>query len=66
MMSTMKEKFQVGVNKVKSAIKKAKKTSGFLAKLLVIAGLLGTIFYLFKDKIKDAIPNITGYIRDIF
>lgn len=66
MMSTMKEKFQVGVNKVKSAIKKAKKASGFLAKLLVIAGLLGTIFYLFKDKIKDAIPNITGYIRDIF
>lgn len=66
MMSTMKEKFQVGVNKVKSAIKKAKKASGFLAKLLLIAGLLGTIFYLFKDKIKDAIPNITGYIRDIF
>lgn len=66
MMSTVKEKFQAGVNKVKSAIKKAKKTGGFLAKLLLIAGLLGTIFYLFKDKIKDAIPNITNYIKDIF
>lgn len=66
MMSTVKEKFQAGVNKVKSAIKKAKKAGGFLAKLLLIAGLLGTIFYLFKDKIKDAIPNITNYIKDIF
>lgn len=66
MMSTVKEKFTAGVQKVKKAIKKAKKAGGFLAKLLVIAGLLGAIFYLFKDKIINAFPNISEYIKGIF
>ncbi|MBO5827417.1 MAG: hypothetical protein J6R59_03000 [Paludibacteraceae bacterium] len=66
MMSTVKEKFTAGIKKVKSAIKKVKKASGFLGKLMLIVGLLGAIFYVFKDKIMNAVPNITGFIKDIF
>lgn len=66
MMSAVKEKFTAGIAKMKRAIKKAKKASGFLAKLLLIIGLLGGIFYLFKDKITSAIPNITQFVKDIF
>jgi hypothetical protein len=66
MMSAVKEKFTAGIAKMKRAIKKAKKTTGFLAKLLVIVGLLGAIFYLFKDKITQALPNISQFVKDIF
>jgi hypothetical protein len=65
-MSTVKEKFSAGIAKMKRAIKKAKQSTGFLGKLLVVIGLLGAIFYLFKDKITQALPNISNFVKDIF
>lgn len=65
MMSTVKKKFSLGVINFKENLKKIKK-SGFLGKLIIIIGLLGTIVALFKDKITAVLPNIGDKITEIF
>lgn len=66
MMSTVKKKFTVGVIEFKERINKLKKKSGFIGKLLIIIGLLGTIVALFKDKITAVLPNLSDKISEIF
>lgn len=66
MMSTVKKKFSVGAIEFKENLKKMKKKSGFLGKLLIIIGLLGTIVTLFKEKITAVLPNIGDKISEIF
>lgn len=66
MMSTVKRKFTMGVIEFKENLKKIKQKSGFLGKLLIIIGLLGTIVTLFKEKITSVLPNVTDKISDIF
>lgn len=66
MMSTMKEKFAPNVEKLKSAIAKVKKNSGFFEKLLTIIGILGSIAYMFKDKILEVLPQIKDFIKDMY
>lgn len=65
-MSTVRNKFAEGVVKFKEGLKKARKSGSFFGKLMVIIGLLGTIVYLFKDKILSAFPNIGEHITNIF
>lgn len=65
-MSTVKNKFSEGIVKFKEGLKKAQKAGSFFGKLMIIIGLLGTIVYLFKDKILKAFPNIGQHITNIF
>ena len=62
MMSTMKEKFTAGIDKIKGFVKKAKEKKWFFAKLILIATLLGVIIHHFKEKIMNVIPNLGEYI----
>lgn len=66
MMSTMKEKFTAGIDKIKGFVKKAKEKKWFFAKLILIATLLGVIIHHFKEKIMNVIPNLSEYINDLF
>lgn len=65
-MSTVRNKFAEGVVKFKEGLKKARKAGSFFGKLMVIIGLLGSIAYLFRDKILSAFPNIGEHITNIF
>lgn len=65
-MSTVKNKFSEGIVKFKEGLKKAQKEGSFFGKLMIIIGLLGTIVYLFRDKILKAFPNIGEQITNIF
>ena len=65
-MSTVRNKFTEGVVKFKEGLKKARKSGSFFGKLMVIIGLLGTIVYLFRDKILSVFPNIGEHITNIF
>ena len=65
-MSTVKTKFTDGVVKFKEGLKKAQKTGSFFGKLMIIIGLLGSIVYLFKEKILSAFPNMGEHITNIF
>lgn len=65
-MSTVRNKFAEGVVKFKEGLKKARKSGSFFGKLMVIIGLLGTIAYLFRDKILSVFPNIGEHITNIF
>lgn len=66
MMSTMKEKFTAGIDKIKGFVKKAKEKKWFFAKLLLIVTLLGVIIHHFKEKILNVIPNLGDYISELF
>lgn len=66
MMSTMREKFTAGIDKIKGFVKKAKEKKWFFAKLIAIAALLGVIIHHFKEKILGVIPNLGEYINDLF
>lgn len=66
MMSTMKEKFTAGIDKIKGFVKKAKEKKWFFAKLILIATLLGVIIHHFKEKIMNVIPNLGEYISQLF
>lgn len=66
MMSTMREKFTAGIDKIKGFVKKAKEKKWFFAKLIAIAALLGVIIHHFKEKILGVIPNFGEYINDLF
>lgn len=66
MMSTMKEKFTAGIDKIKGFVKKAKEKKWFFAKLILIATLLGVIIHHFKEKIMNVIPNLGEYINGLF
>lgn len=66
MMSTMREKFTAGIDKIKGFVKKAKEKKWFFAKLIAIATLLGVIIHHFKEKILGVIPNLGEYINDLF
>lgn len=66
MMSTMREKFSGKINLIKNTIKKVKRKSGFIEKLLKIIAILGTIAYLFKDKIIAALPHIKEFANEIY
>ena len=66
MMSTMKEKFSGKINLIKNTIKKVKRKSGFIEKLLKIIAILGTIAYLFKDKIIAALPEIKQFVTELY
>ena len=65
-MSTMREKFSGKINLIKNTIKKVKRKSGFIEKLLKIIAILGTIAYLFKDKIIAALPHIKEFANEIY
>lgn len=66
MMSTMREKFTAGIDKIKGFVKKAKEKKWFFAKLILIATLLGVIIHHFKEKILNVIPNLGDYISELF
>ena len=66
MMSTMREKFTTGIDKIKGFVKKAKEKKWFFAKLILIATLLGVIIHHFKEKILNVIPNLGDYISELF
>lgn len=66
MMSTMREKFTAGIDKIKGFVKKAKEKKWFFAKLIAIVALLGVIIHHFKEKILGVIPNLGEYINDLF
>ena len=66
MMSTMREKFTAGIDKIKGFVKKAKEKKWFFAKLLLIVTLLGVIIHHFKEKILNVIPNLGDYISELF
>lgn len=66
MMSTMREKFTAGIDKIKGFVKKAKEKKWFFAKLILIATLLGVIIHHFKEKIMSVIPNLGDYISELF
>lgn len=66
MMSTVKNKFSKGFEAFNKGVSKVKKKATFLGKLLLIIGLMGTIVYLFKDKIVKAIPDFSENIETLF
>ena len=65
-MSTVKEKFFNGLDKIKTGIKNTLGNGDFWKSLMKIIGLLGIIVYLFKDKISSKFPNLSLSLRDIF
>ena len=65
-MSTVKNKFTEGIVKFKNGLKKAQRAGSFFGKLLIIIGLLGTIVYLFRDKIINSFPNFGENVRTLY
>lgn len=65
-MSTIKEKFFGGIDKIKSSVKNAFGTGRFWKNLMKIVGLLSVIIYLYREKISKNFPNLTQGVRDLF
>lgn len=65
MMSTTKDKFVKGFEKIKSKITSTKKGSGLWSKIFKIIALLGILGYIFKDKIAKLLPNTTQFFSNL-
>lgn len=65
-MSTIKEKFFGGIDKIKTGVKNAFGTGKFWKNLMKIVGLLSVIIYLYREKISKNFPNLTQGVRDLF
>lgn len=65
MMSTTKDKFIKGFEKVKSKVTSVKKGSGLWSKIFKIIALLGILGFIFKDKIAKLLPNTTQFFSNL-
>ena len=64
-MSTVRDSFLKGFDKIKSSVKTMTRKSGFWKKLLGIVSLLTIVAYVFRDKIAKMMPNVGGKIKEI-
>lgn len=65
-MSTIKNKFFSGIDKIKTGIKNAVGSGDFWKKLLKIIGLLGIIVYLYKEKFSKKFPELSEQVGELF
>lgn len=65
MMSTTKDKFVKGFEKIKNKFTSTKKGSGLWSKIFKIIALLGILGYIFKDKIAKLLPNTTQFFSNL-
>ena len=65
-MSTIKNKFFSGIDKIKTGIKNAVGSGDFWKKLLKIIGLLGIIVYLYKEKFSKKFPDLSESVGELF
>ena len=64
-MSTVRDTFLKGFDKIKSTVKTMRKKSGFWKKLLEVVALLTVVAYVFRDKIAKIMPNVGGKIKEV-
>lgn len=64
-MSTAKDTFVKGFEKIKSKMKGVKKGSGLWSKIFKVVAILGLLGLIFKDKIAKAFPDTTNFFKDI-
>lgn len=64
-MSTVRDTFLKGFDKIKSTVKTMRKKSGFWTKLLEVVALLTIVAYVFRDKIAKIMPNVGGKIKEV-
>lgn len=64
-MSTVRDTFLKGFDKIKSTVKTMRKKSGFWKKLLEVVALLTIVAYVFRDKIAKVMPNVGGKIKEV-
>lgn len=64
-MSTAKDTFVKGFEKIKSKMKGVKKGSGLWSKIFKVVAILGLLGLIFKDKIAKAFPNTTKFFNGI-
>lgn len=64
-MSTVRDTFLKGFDKIKSTVKTMNKKSGFWKKLLEVVALLTLVAYVFRDKIAKVMPNVGGKIKEV-
>ena len=65
-MSTIKNKFFSGIDKIKTGIKNAVGSGDFWKKLLKIIGLLSIIVYLYKEKFSKKFPDLSESVGELF
>ena len=64
-MSTAKDTFVKGFEKIKSKMKGVKKGGGLWSKIFKVVAILGLLGLIFKDKIAKAFPDTTNFFKDI-
>ena len=64
-MSTAKDTFIKGFEKIKSKVKSVKKSGGLWSKIFKIISLLGIIGLFFKDKLTTIFPKTTDFLKDM-
>ena len=63
-MSTAKDTFIKGFERMKKSMKHVKKSSGLWSKIFKIIGLLGLLGYIFRDKIAKHFPETSKFLEN--
>jgi hypothetical protein len=64
-MSTSKDTFLKGFEKIKSKVRGVKKGSGLWSKIFKVVAILGLLGYVFRDKLAKKFPKTTNFFKDI-
>lgn len=63
-MSTAKDTFIKGFERMKKSMKHVKKSSGLWSKIFKIIGILGLLGYIFRDKIAKHFPETSKFLEN--
>lgn len=63
-MSTAKDTFIKGFERMKKSMRHVKKSSGLWSKIFKIIGILGLLGYIFKDKIAKHFPETSKFLEN--
>lgn len=64
-MSTAKDTFMKGFEKIQRQVKGVKKGKGLWSKIFKIIALMGILGYIFRDKIAKSFPKTTDFFKTI-